>query len=61
MDHRIEKVISVIQSDPMRKRGLRELSRLVNLSPWRLSHLFTAETGISLVHFAQRLRIETFK
>jgi|SRR5215216_5192433 len=61
MDHRVQKVVSFIQADSSRKIRLHELSRLVNLSPWRLSHLFKQETGMSVLRFVHNVRLEQAK
>jgi two-component system response regulator YesN len=61
MDRRIEKVVSFIKADSSKKIRLHELSRLVNLSPWRLSHLFKQETGMSVVRFVHNVRLEQAK
>lgn len=61
MDHRIDKVVSFIESDSARRIRLSELSRMVNLSPWRLSHLFKQETGTSVVRFVHAMRITEAK
>lgn len=61
MDHRIAKVRSLLEEDCGRKINLKELARSVNLSPWRLSHLFKQETGTSVVHFVHAVRIRAAK
>lgn len=61
MDHRVEKVVSLIEADSSRKIRLDQLSRLVNLSSWRLCHLFKQETGVSVVHFVHTVRMTEAK
>jgi AraC family transcriptional regulator, arabinose operon regulatory protein len=49
-------VLEAIERDPLAK--IEDLSRLVNLSHSRLSHLFKSETGISLNTFLSNERVE---
>jgi transcriptional regulator GlxA family with amidase domain len=61
MDERIQHVISFLERDSSRKMRLDGLSRMVNLSPWRLCHLFKQETGMSLIRFVHTLRMKEAK
>src|SRR2546421_9530154 len=46
-DRRVQIVRVLLESSFDRKLGLREMGAQVNLSPWRLAHLFKSETGMS--------------
>ncbi|HEY1501639.1 MAG TPA: AraC family transcriptional regulator [Acidobacteriaceae bacterium] len=55
-DPRIDKVLRAIECNP--SATIQELSRLVNLSHSRLSHLFKAEKRISLNTFLSNQRVD---
>jgi AraC-like DNA-binding protein len=55
-DRRIGKVLEAIESNP--SASIQELSRLVNLSSSRLSHLFKAAVGLNLNTFLSNRRLE---
>ncbi|MFZ0270741.1 MAG: AraC family transcriptional regulator [Acidobacteriaceae bacterium] len=55
-DPRITMVLQAIEHNPF--ATIHDLSRLVNLSHSRLSHLFKAEKGISLNTFLSNHRVE---
>ena len=57
MDRRIERVIALMRDDITRGLPLREMARLVNLSPARLSYLFNSETGMSPARYLRSLRM----
>lgn len=46
-DRRVQVVRVLLEGSFDRKLGLRDMSAEVNLSPWRLAHLFKSETGMS--------------
>lgn len=46
-----------MKDDITRGLPLREMARLVNLSPARLSYLFKSETGMSPVRYLKSLRM----
>lgn len=46
-----------IASDPSRRIPLRELSRAVNCSPFRLSRVFRRATGQTLTSYRHALRV----
>lgn len=56
LDPRIDRALSAIEGNPFVTIG--ELSRLVNLSHSRLSHLFRAAQGVSLNSFLSDRRLE---
>jgi transcriptional regulator GlxA family with amidase domain len=55
-DFRIRQVLRAIQSDP--SASISDLAGRVNLSKSRLSHLFKAQTGLSLNVFRANERLE---
>ncbi len=57
MEPRVDRVIRLMTVDLKREIPLDELARSVNLSVFRLQHLFKAETGTSPLQYlkAQRL------
>lgn len=61
MDRRIEKVIVYMREEYHRELSLSALARHVNLSLWRLSHLFKIETGSSPVHYLKDIRMRQAK
>jgi AraC family transcriptional regulator of arabinose operon len=58
MDHRIQIVCSVLESDPASSLRISDLSRSVNLSPSRLRHLFKTETDQTLAQYRNGVRLE---
>lgn len=61
MDYRIERILEFIAKNLHKPLRLHELASSVNLSPWRVSHLFHSETGLSLREYVKRLRLEKTK
>src|SRR5882724_1693154 len=61
MDHRVEHVISFIRQNYHRKLTLAEMAATVNLSRFRLSHLFKVDTGTSPERFLAKVRLERAK
>lgn len=58
MDQRIEYVASFIRENYDRRLTLTEMASTVNLSRWRLCHLFKECIGISPQRFLTRVRLE---
>ena len=58
MDHRVEKVVHLMRADLSKELSLADLAQSVNLSVWRLSHVFRSEVGISPIQYLKVLRIE---
>src|SRR4026207_27588 len=58
MDPRIKYVASFIRENYHRKLTLTEMASTVNLSPWRLCHLFKEGMCISPQRFLTRVRLE---
>lgn len=61
MDPRVDKVITYMNDCYSSQVQLNDLARTVNLSPWRLCHIFKDETGMSLVQYLRMLRMKQAK
>jgi transcriptional regulator GlxA family with amidase domain len=60
-DRRVQVVRVLLEGSFDRKLGLRDMGAEVNLSPWRLAHLFKAETGTSPQRYLTRVRLQRAK
>ena len=60
-DRRVQIVRVMLESSFHRKLGLREMGAQVNLSPWRLAHLFKSETGMSPQRYLTLVRLQRAK
>jgi two-component system response regulator YesN len=58
MDQRVQKVLRLMEEDLSRRLTPAEIARAVNLSPAHLRYLFKAETGMSIMQYQKRLRLE---
>jgi AraC family transcriptional regulator of arabinose operon len=58
LDRRVQIIIGFMTANLQQEVRPVKLSRLVNLSPSRLQHLFKAETGVSLTQHLKSLRLE---
>ena len=61
MDLRVQKVITLMEQDLDRHLSAADLAKAVNLSPWRLSHIFKTETHVSPLQYLRNLRMERAK
>ena len=61
MDPRVEKIEQLMRDNLQREWSLSELAQVVNLSVWRLSHIFASEVGISPIQYLRQLRMERAK
>ena len=61
MDPRVQDVVSFIRENYRRKLTLREMAATVNLSPWRLGHLFKTHMGTSPERFLTQVRLDKAK
>ena len=61
MDQRVEHVVSFIRNNYHRRLTLTEMAGTVNLSRWRLCHLFKLDTGTSPERFLTQVRLEKAK
>ena len=60
-DRRVQAIRVLLEGSFHRKLGLREMSETVNLSPWRLAHLFKSETGMSPQRYLTLVRLQRAK
>src|SRR6266849_1378269 len=58
MDPRVQIAIRMMKNSLQRDGLFDEAACFMNLSPSRLRHLFTLETGISPAHYLRTLRME---
>ncbi len=61
MDPRVEKIEQLMRENVQREWSLLELSNAVNLSVWRLSHIFASEVGTSPMQYLRQLRMDRAK
>jgi len=57
-DFRVKRVEEFMRENLHRRVPLDELANIVNLSIWRLCHLFRSETGVSPIQYLKSLRLE---
>ena len=60
-DRRVQIVRVLLEGSFHRKLGLREMGAEVNLSPWRLAHIFKSETGMSPQRYLTLVRLQRAK
>jgi AraC-like DNA-binding protein len=60
-DRRVQIVRVLLEGSFQRKLGLREMGQEVNLSPWRLAHLFKSEIGVSPQRYLTLVRLQRAK
>ncbi|MDX6288855.1 MAG: hypothetical protein QOH42_654 [Blastocatellia bacterium] len=61
MDRRVQSVIKLMEVYLDQPLSLHDLARSVNLSPWRLSHLFKTETRTPPLQYLRTLRMQQAK
>ena len=61
MDSRIQKVQKMMRDNLNRELSLAELAQSVNLSSWRLCHLFRSDIGMPPIKYLRLLRMEAAK
>lgn len=57
-DRRVQVVKILIEDNFHRRLDLTDMAKAVNLSPWRLAHLFKAEVGISPLRYLTLVRLQ---
>ncbi len=57
-DRRVQVVKILIEDNFQLKLDLSDMAKAVNLSPWRLAHLFKAEVGISPQRYLTMVRLQ---
>jgi AraC-like DNA-binding protein len=58
MDHRVQKILRLMKEDLSKRLTPGEIARAVNLSPAHLRYLFKAETGLSIMQYQKKLKLE---
>ena len=61
MDKRVEKIIAMMREDVRGELSLGEFAQSVNLSVWRLCHIFKSDVGMPPIRYLRLLRMERAK
>lgn len=61
MDKRVEKIIQMMREDVRGELSLADLAQSVNLSVWRLCHIFKSDVGMPPIRYLRQLRMERAK
>src|ERR1700752_2294495 len=61
MDKRVEKIIAMMRDDVRGELSLTEFAQSVNLSVWRLCHIFKSDVGMPPIKYLRLLRMERAK
>jgi transcriptional regulator GlxA family with amidase domain len=61
LDKRVEKVIQMMRDDLRGEMSLGEFAQSVNLSVWRLCHIFKSDVGMPPIRYWRVLRMERAK
>jgi len=61
VDKRVEKIIQMMREDVGGELSLGELAQSVNLSVWRLCHIFKSDVGMPPIRYLRQLRMERAK
>jgi len=61
LDKRVEKIIQMMREDVRGELSLGEFAQSVNLSVWRLCHIFKSEVGMPPIRYLRLLRMERAK
>lgn len=61
MDKRVEKIVEMMRADVRGELTLTEFAHSVNLSVWRLSHIFKSDVGMPPIKYLKLLRMERAK
>ena len=61
MDPRVKAIERLMRDNVQREWSLLELAQAVNLSVWRLSHIFVSEIGKSPMQYLRQLRMDRAK
>lgn len=57
MDHRVQKVIALLEKNLHHQLSLGHLAQAANLSRWRLCHLFKSEVGVPPAQYLKSIRM----
>jgi AraC-like DNA-binding protein len=58
LDKRVEKIIQMMREDVRGELSLAECAQSVNLSIWRLCHIFKSDVGMPPIRYLRLLRME---
>jgi AraC-like DNA-binding protein len=61
LDKRVEKILEMMRADVRGELTLTEFAQSVNLSVWRLSHIFKSDVGMPPIKYLKLLRMERAK
>jgi AraC-like DNA-binding protein len=61
LDKRVEKILQMMRDDVHGELSLAEFAQSVNLSIWRLSHIFKSDVGMPPIKYLRLLRMERAK
>jgi len=61
VDKRVEKIIQMMREDVRGELSLAEFAQSVNLSVWRLCHIFKSDVGMPPIRYLRLLRMERAK
>jgi len=61
LDKRVEKIIAMMREDVRGELSLGEFAQSVNLSVWRLCHIFKSDVGMPPIRYLRLLRMERAK
>jgi transcriptional regulator GlxA family with amidase domain len=61
LDKRVEKIIRMMRDDVRGELSLTEFAQSVNLSVWRLCHIFKSDVGMPPIRYLRLLRMERAK
>ena len=61
LDKRVEKIITMMREDVRGELSLGEFAQSVNLSVWRLCHIFKSDVGMPPIRYLRLLRMERAK
>lgn len=61
LDKRVEKIIQMMREDVRGELSLGEFAQSVNLSVWRLCHIFKSDVGMPPIRYLRLLRMERAK
>jgi len=61
LDKRVEKILEMMRADVSGELTLTEFAHSVNLSVWRLSHIFKSDVGMPPIKYLKLLRMERAK
>jgi len=61
LDKRVEKIVEMMRDDVRGELSLADFAQSVNLSVWRLCHIFKADVGMPPIKYLRLLRMERAK